>query len=94
VLYNADQFDEAAEHYTAAFQLGRYSAGDSQYLLMNQYLEAMAKTNRWLQFKQGVFWADYLGLKVRHLRGHALTEENIRFAFMMLGMRNAKYYLM
>jgi tetratricopeptide (TPR) repeat protein len=94
VHYNADQFDKAAEHYTAAFQLGRYSAGDHQYLLMNQYLEAMAKTKRWLQFKQGAFWADYLGLKVRHLRDRDLTEENIRFAFTMLGMRNAKYFQM
>ncbi len=46
VYYNSDHFNEAAEHYVAAFQFGRYSAGDHQYLLMNQYLEAMAKTNR------------------------------------------------
>lgn len=94
VHYNSDHFNEAAEHYVAAFQFGRYSAGDHQYLLMNQYLEAMAKTNRWLQFKQGVFWANYLGLKVRHLRDRELKEENIRFAFTMLGMQNAKYYQM
>lgn len=28
VHHNTDQFDEAAEHYAAAFQLGRYNAGD------------------------------------------------------------------
>ncbi|MCW2293112.1 hypothetical protein M2262_003162 [Pseudomonas sp. BIGb0408] len=92
VLYRADEFDAAVEHYTAAFQLGRYSAGDYQYRLMNQYLEVMAKTNRWLPFKQGAFWAYYLGLEVRHLRDSEPTDENIRFAYTMLGMPNLKYF--
>lgn len=91
VLYHADNFEEAAEHYAQAFLLGRYSAGAYQYKLINQYLEVMAKTGRWVAFKKGVYWARYLGLSVRFLRDAELTEQNIRGVFETMGLQNLKY---
>ncbi|MDP2521399.1 hypothetical protein Q8W30_02345 [Neptunomonas phycophila] len=71
----------AFKHYEKAFTLGKYVAGESQYLLVNQYIEACAKCNKWVAFKKGVAWADYLGIKIRWLRGADRSEEALKVAF-------------
>lgn len=91
VFYRSADYAASSIHYTQAFKLAKYSAGDLQYPLMNQYLEVMAKTNRWLEFKQGALWASYLDLPVRWLRDKEPTDENIRNAFKVLGLSQMQY---
>ncbi|MBA1245823.1 hypothetical protein [Pseudomonas japonica] len=91
VLYRAADYKGAAPHYVKAFKDARYSAGSKQYLLVNQYLEVMAKTRKWLAFKQGAQWACYLGLPVRWLRDKEPTDENIRNAYGILGLAKVHY---
>lgn len=91
VFYRSADYAASSVHYTQAFKLAKYSAGDLQYLLVNQYLEVMAKTNRWLDFKQGALWASYLDLPVRWLRDRGPTDANIRKAFIVLGLSQMQY---
>ncbi|MGV8917305.1 MAG: hypothetical protein ACOH2R_05855 [Pseudomonas sp.] len=91
VCYRAEDFASASPHYTKAFQLAKYSAGDLQYLLVNQYLEVMAKTKQWRQFKQGARWASYLDIPVRWLRDKEPTEQNIRNSYGILGLEKMQY---
>lgn len=81
VCYRKEGYGPASIHYTKAFQLAKYSAGDLQYPLVNQYLEVVAKTKQWRLFKQGVRWANYLDIPVRWLRDKEPTDENIRNAY-------------
>lgn len=67
----------------------RYRAGGSQYLLVNQFVELAAKTDRWKSFKKGVEWALYLGISIRWLRDQEPTEESLQFVFAM--MQKATY---
>jgi hypothetical protein len=71
--------------------MAKYSAGNLQYQLVNQYLEVMAKNSRWLEFKQGALWASYLDLPVRWLRDREPTDANIRSAFNVLGLSQVRY---
>nr|WP_314486852.1 hypothetical protein [uncultured Pseudomonas sp.] len=91
VFYRSGDFATASIHYTEAFKLAKYSAGELQYLLVNQYLEVMAKTKQWLPFKQGALWASYLDISVRWLRDKEPTDENIRCAFGFLGLQQGRY---
>ncbi|WP_439858324.1 hypothetical protein [Pseudomonas syringae] len=91
VCYRAEDFASASPHYAKAFQLAKYSAGDLQYLLVNQYLEVMAKTKQWRQFKQGARWAGYLDIPVRWLRDNEPTEQNIRNSYGILGLEKIQY---
>lgn len=67
--YHQKAFDKSHEHYRQAFMNAKYSAGKNQYLLVNQYIEASAKNKSFKEMKQAVAWAQYLGIKVRWLRG-------------------------
>lgn len=91
VFYRAGNYEAASVHYSQAFQHAKYSAGDQQYLLVNQYLEVTAKTKRWLPFKQGAQWACFLGISVRWLRDKEPTDENIRNTFDILGLAKIQY---
>lgn len=91
VFYRSADYAASSIYYTQAFKLAKYSAGDLQYPLVNQYLEVMAKTNRWLDFKQGALWASYLDLPVRWLRDREPTDANIRKAFNVLGLSQMQY---
>ena len=77
-FYRKEQYSEAAPHFKRAFELGKYSAGKSQYKLVNQYIEICAKVQNWEEFKKGVAWAKYLGFSTRFLREKDETEENLR----------------
>jgi len=94
VCYRKEDYDSASCHYATAFQLAKYSAGNLQYALVNQYLEVMAKTKQWRRFKQGVRWANYLDIPVRWLREEEPTEENIRNAYSILGLEKVHYLQM
>ncbi|MDX9681868.1 hypothetical protein QMK56_10200 [Pseudomonas protegens] len=91
VCYRQEDYSSASCHYIKAFQLAKYSAGDLQYPLANQYLEVMAKTKQWRRFKQGVRWANYLDISVRWLRDKEPTDENIRSAYGILGLEALHY---
>lgn len=91
IAYKAEDYTTASTHYKEAFLHAKYSAGDRQYLLVNQYLEVMAKTRQWLPFKQGAQWACYLGISVRWLRDEEPTDKNLRKAYCFLGLLNARY---
>lgn len=47
----------------------------------------MAKTNRWLEFKQASRRASYLDISVRWLRGKEPTDASIRNTVGILGLR-------
>ncbi len=94
VCYRKEDYDSASSHYATAFQLAKYSAGDLQYSLVNQYLEVMTKTKQWRRFKQGVRWANYLDIPVRWLRDKEPTEENIRNSYGILGLEKIHYFQM
>lgn len=89
--YRTGDYEAASTHYVRAFEHAKYSAGEMQYLLVNQYLEVMAKNKRWLPFKQGAQWACFLGISIRYLRDKEPTEENMRNAFGILGLTQMQY---
>lgn len=89
VYYKNRQDQEAFMHIQKAFELARYAAGKNQYAIVNQYIELAAKNDSWKVFKKGVFWADYLGLSVRWLRGKEPTEDNLRATFEL--MKKGRY---
>jgi len=89
VRYRKEEYESAFYHMEFAFERAKYCAGKSQYLLVNQFVELAAKTDRWKSFKKGVEWAKYLGIQIRWLRDDEPTEEALRFVFFM--MQKAKY---
>jgi len=85
-LYRTERFVEALPYFEQAFELGKYRAGKSQYLLVNQYLEACAKANYRGKFNKGLDWASYAGIKVRWIRDEEQTKEVVDRAFEILKM--------
>lgn len=67
-----------------AFENAKYSAGRNQHPLVNQYLHACAKNNKWREFKKGAAWAYYLGIKVRFLDNDEPSDENVASAFELM----------
>lgn len=84
VRYRREAYEEAFPHFEQAFELAKYSAGQNQYKLVNQYIELAAKVDRWGSFKKGVEWANYVGQPVRWLRDKPPTDENLVFVFQMM----------
>ncbi|MEC9483106.1 MAG: hypothetical protein UMU75_07225, partial [Halomonas sp.] len=89
--YRAEDYASAATHYQRAFDAAKYTAGEYQYLLVNQYIEVMAKTRQWRQFKKGVLWACYLGVSVRWLREDKPTTDNLKRVYELMGMKQMNY---
>lgn len=89
VRYRNSDYESAFYHMEYAFEQAKYRAGGSQYLLVNQFIELAAKTDRWKSFKKGVEWAQYLGISIRWLRDQEPTEEALQFVFAM--MQKATY---
>ncbi|MCK9987526.1 MAG: hypothetical protein AzoDbin1_03998 [Azoarcus sp.] len=89
VRYRREEYEEAFPYFERAFQRAKYSAGQNQYKLVNQYIELAAKVDRWGSFKKGIEWANYLGQPVRWLRDKPPTEENLLFVFEV--MKRAQY---
>jgi len=89
VRYRREAYEEAFPYFEQAFERAKYSAGQHQYKLVNQYIELAAKVDRWGSFKKGVEWANYVGQPVRWLRDKAPTDENLVFVFEV--MKRARY---
>ena len=89
VRYRNGEYESAFYHMEYAFEHAKYRAGESQYPLVNQFIELAAKTNRWKSFKKGLEWAQYLGIPIRWLRGQEPDEEALQFVFAM--MKKANY---
>ncbi|WP_394230282.1 hypothetical protein [Shewanella colwelliana] len=87
--YRREEDDLAFPFYLKAFESGKYSAGNSQYKLVNQYVESCAKNNKWKDFKRGIAWANYLGIEVRWYRGVDESDEPLKTAYMFL--KHARY---
>lgn len=88
-FYRQENYKEAHPHYEKAFIDCKYTAGERQYDLVNQYAESCAKNKDWIGFKKSVAWANYIGLKIRWLRNKPETNENLEFTYFML--KNATY---
>lgn len=90
--YRNEDYQNAHPHFQRAFSLARYSAGQEQYLLVNQYIESSAKADNYREFKKAVAWADYLGIKVRWLRGmeDPESEDSLRKVYAL--MKTARYW--
>ncbi|WP_182026818.1 hypothetical protein [Vibrio rotiferianus] len=90
--YRQEAFGDAHLHYSQAFQLARYVAGNQQYLLVNQYIESCAKVKDYRGFKKAVAWATYLEIEVRWLRAYENpeAEENLRSIYDFMGV--ARYW--
>lgn len=87
--YRKHEDKDAFRHIEKAFELAKYSAGQKQYEIVNQFIELAAKNNNWKSFKNGVFWANYLGISVRWLRQDEPTDDNLRGVFEL--MKNAHF---
>lgn len=88
VRYRCGEYESAFHHMEYAFEQAKYRAGGSQYLLVNQFIELAAKTDRWKSFKKGVEWALYLGISIRWLRDREPNEEALQFVFAMMQRAN------
>ncbi|MEZ9512163.1 hypothetical protein AB4383_17915 [Vibrio breoganii] len=90
--YRQEIYDKAHHHYIQAFQLARYTAGNQQYALVNQYIESCAKAKDYKGFKKAIAWANYLGIKVRWLRGmdEPEAEKNLRCVYQL--MQQTRYW--
>lgn len=86
--YRQEKFDLAYPYYKSAFNQAKYSAGEDQYKLVNQYIEVSAKNGKRQSFKRGVAWANYLGIEIRWLRNTKGTEEDFEFTYEMLKKAN------
>lgn len=69
-----------------AFNAARYRAGARQYTIVNHYVELAAKRKNLKMFKKGVYWADYIGIKIRWLREKELNRANLEDAMNMLNL--------
>lgn len=79
--YRQDDYKAAMPYYRSAFSKAKYRAGESQCKLANEYVEVAAKNGKWLWFKQGVAWAQYLGIQIRWLRDDDPTDDALRFVY-------------
>lgn len=86
-LYHTNDWPGVYRELSIAFDAAKYAAGQYQRPLLNHYLEACAKNNKWREFKKGVAWAQYLGIKVRFLGQDEPSDDNMRYVFGL--MRNA-----
>lgn len=91
--YNQEDNVNANCFYKRAFTKAKYSAGGHQYKLVNQYIESCAKNNKYRDMKKAVAWANYLGIKVRWLRGwdDPESEESLKGLFKLVGQDNFRY---
>ena len=80
-FYRNGQYSDAVAHFKRAFELSKYSAGESQYKLVNQYIEICAKVQDWEEFKKGVAWTKYLGFSTRFLREQDETHDNLKAVY-------------
>jgi len=91
--YRNEDNENANVFYKKAFTKAKYSAGKNQYTLVNQYIESCAKSNKYKDMKKAVAWANYLGLKVRWLRGwdDPESEESLKGLFNLMGQDKFRY---
>ncbi|MCE9662974.1 hypothetical protein LY622_05930 [Halomonas sp. M5N1S17] len=89
--YWSGHYGDAFHYYQEAYTLAKYSAGNYQYRLLNQYLEVAAKTGRWRDFKKAANWASYLNFPIRWLREDEPNDENLRSVYNLLGNPKLKY---
>jgi hypothetical protein len=91
--YRNEDNENANVFYKKAFTKAKYSAGGHQYKLVNQYIESCAKNNKYHDMKKAVAWANYLGIKVRWLRGwdDPESEESLMGLFKLMGQDNFRY---
>ena len=91
--YRREDNVNANVFYKKAFSKAKYSAGGHQYKLVNQYIESCAKSNKYRDMKKAVAWANYLGIKVRWLRGwdDPESEESLNGLFNLMGQDNFRY---
>ena len=82
--YRAGDHDEAWLAIGRAFELARYRAGQTQYQIVNQYVEMAAKQGDSAAFRKGVHWARYIGLEIRWIRSEPLTRQNLDAAMAIL----------
>ena len=87
--YRLEDYEAAMPHYRSAFTKAKYRAGQNQYKLVNEYVEVAAKNGKWLWFKQGVSWAQYLGIQIRWLRNEEPTDDALRFVYWLF--RKCRY---
>lgn len=89
LCYKKQDDEKAFIHIQKAFELAKYSAGNRQYEIVNQYIELAAKNDSWKSFKKGIAWASYLGIPVRFLRDNEPTDDNLRGVFDL--MKKVRY---
>jgi hypothetical protein len=82
--YRRQEDGLALPYYSKAFEDAKYSAGDDQYLLVNQFVECCAKNSKWRDFKKGIAWANYLGIEIRWYRGMDESDDPLKSAYLML----------
>jgi hypothetical protein len=63
--YREQRYSEAYPHAMEAYEGAQYCAGARQCLLLNQYIDLAAKSNKWKEFRKAALWAEYLGIEVR-----------------------------
>lgn len=78
--YRREDYPAAWASISQAYELAKYRAGGTQYEIVNQYVEMAAKCGTVQEFRRGVSWANYIGLKIRWIRDRPLTPENLEFA--------------
>jgi hypothetical protein len=78
----------AFPYYKKAFEQAKYAAGTEQYLLVNQYIECCAKNDKKIDFKKGIAWANYVGIKVRwyrNLKDESDEALDITYTYLKMG---------
>ncbi|MBB1507927.1 hypothetical protein H5203_21005 [Pseudoalteromonas sp. SG41-1] len=92
-FYTHKSFDKSYGYYEKAFNQAKYSAGCNQYLLVNQYIESCAKNGKYKEMKKAVAWAQYLGIKIRWLRGwdDPESEASLKGLYELMGNQNMQY---
>lgn len=83
-LFHANDWPGIYRELSIAFDAAKYAAGENQRPLLNHYLEACAKNDKWREFKKGIAWAQYIGIKVRFLGQDEPNDENMRYVFAMM----------
>lgn len=86
--YRQEKWHEAYLRYRSAFEQAKYTGGKHQHKLVNQFVEMFAKNNNWRDFKR-CFWANYLGIEIRWLRGTDGSEDDMKYAYEL--MKKADY---
>ena len=86
--YRQKEYEIALPYYQRAFEAAKYSAGKDQYLLINQYIEVCAKNDKWVDFKKGIAWANYIGIEVRWYRGIDESNEPLKNTYQMMKIAN------